>query len=896
METPTHMELNDEERLRAEYTHGDGITASSRANLTTGQVELLQVPDWFDGFDFTYIRYEKFCMMEAEKIANKEDRERYFKVMSRNALIQAFHEERTRVAIEYRRKSSNGRLIWVRVEKRLVQDEVSKDIYAYGMLRNIDEQKPIELGLGQRADRDLLTGTYNEDTTFRIMRESVERSIQNRENVVLLIFDVDKYGQQLSLSGYQESERVLKELSLRLLLKFGEPKIVGRISGDTFAVLLIGFADIEMGIRIAEDIRKTIGSSKLFPAARFPVSVSVGAAGSIQGIQSFNELFERAQEAVYMAKEAGGDCCRISIPRHSGGQMRKPQKDFLPEGLSERVYRNMRDVLLSCAYCLSSSTDFEEAVTRTLGTAARYYAARRVCLVEMAANENRIYHIYQWTEDGTDFKTDAQIKAAVEQMDREGLNRRVLHRDGDDECDGIYASLVRDGKRIGVFLVEEAGRHACDFTLSELLTHLIANPMINHQLLDRQKYLRSRDELTGLLNHYSLMRYVEGLSEETLISLGVVCIDINGLRRVNREQGMVQGDRIVKMAAGILTESYPGLPVYRISGDEFLVICENFDQSAFLSGIENLREKIGERLPSGLSIGSFWTDHDMHLEELLHYANEQLQLEKQNYYKETNSSGRHYDASVLKKVLQDIEEHRYVMYLQPKLRIESREVSGAEALVRYMDPETGLVPPDRFVPRMEQSGLIRYIDLFIFEEVCRLLADWKSRGLPLMVISLNFSRATLIQKDLLEMMERIVKRYKIPRGLLEIEITERLGVVELESMAMITDRMVELGYRLSLDDFGAQYSNLSVLSAVRFSTLKMDKTLGNDILSNPRARVVVRNVLNTCRDLGIESVAEGVENKEQMDLLVDLACDYVQGYYINKPIPVEEFEAEYRRK
>lgn len=884
----------DEEQLIAEYTYGNGIVAGSRANLTHGQLEVLQAPGWHSDFDVECMRYEEFCRLEAEKIANNEDRERYYKVMSREALLQAFHEDRTRVALEYRRKSGNGKLIWVRVEKRFVRDEASNDIYAYGMLRNIDEQKSIELGLGQRADRDLLTGTYNEDTAFRMMKESVEKSIQNRENVVLLIFDVDKYSQQMTLSGYQESERILKELSLRLLLKFSEPKIVGRISGNTFAVLLIGFADIGIGIRIGEEIRRTIGDPKLFPKAGFPVSVSVGAAGSIQGIRSFDELYERAQDAVDAAKEAGGDCCRISMARHENRQDVKRPGGMIPKGLTDGIYRDVKDVLLACAYSLASSPDFDEAVTRALSVIAGYYSAKRICLTELSADTGEIYRTYQWTREGTGLKTAAQIKEIKECMDQEGLKRQVLHRDDNGGKCGIYASLIKDCKRIGLLLVEEAGRHVCEFTVPELLGHLIANQMINHQLLDRQQYLSSHDELTGLLNHNRLMKYVAGLSEETLISMGVICMDINGLRRVNHEQGMDRGDQLVRAAADILMDCFPKLPVYRFSGDEFLVVCENLDQSAFQAGIDVLREKTREQFPLGLSIGSFWTDHDLQWGELLHYANEQMRQEKQSYYKETNSTDKNYDPSQLKKLLKDLEAHRYVMFLQPKMRIKDGEISGAEALVRYIQPGQGIVYPDRFVPAMEQNGLISYLDLFIFEEVCRLLADWRRRGLAPMIISLNFSRETLIRKKLLETMESIVERYGVERRWLEIEITERLGVVELESMAMITDRMVSMGYRLSLDDFGAKYSNLSMLSAVHFNTLKMDKALGNDILSNPRSRVVVKHVLNTCRELGIESVAEGVENKEQMDLLVDLECDYVQGYYINKPIGAAEFEAAYQ--
>ena len=215
---------------------------------------------------------------------------------------------------------------------------------------------------------------------------------------------------------------------------------------------------------------------------------------------------------------------------------------------------------------------------------------------------------------------------------------------------------------------------------------------------------------------------------------------------------------------------------------------------------------------------------------------------------------------------------------------------GAEALIRQKHPEFGILPPSEFIPVLESNGVIRYIDLFVFEEVCKLLQKWQRDD---MVVSLNFSRITLMEDDIINSMKKILDMYDFPRQCLEIEMTEST----MENCSAMVYKTVQeirqLGLRISLDDFGIRYSNLSVLNDIHFDTLKLDKSLIKTLVNEQRSRIILRNIIQMCRDLDIEMIAEGVETSRQEDILKTLDCPNGQGYLFARPIPVDTFEDHY---
>lgn len=178
----------------------------------------------------------------------------------------------------------------------------------------------------------------------------------------------------------------------------------------------------------------------------------------------------------------------------------------------------------------------------------------------------------------------------------------------------------------------------------------------------------------------------------------------------------------------------------------------------------------------------------------------------------------------------------------------------------------------------------------MLEQVFRLLSDWKERGRDLIPVSVNFSRITLLERDLFQVLTDMQKKYNIPARLVMIEITESIGDIERKVIESIGSKLREAGFRISLDDFGANYANMSILSIMKFDEVKLDKSLMDDLAANRTNQTVVKCIIDMCHSLQVECVAEGVENQEQLELLTSFGCTAIQGYYYSKPLEIEEFE------
>ena len=232
----------------------------------------------------------------------------------------------------------------------------------------------------------------------------------------------------------------------------------------------------------------------------------------------------------------------------------------------------------------------------------------------------------------------------------------------------------------------------------------------------------------------------------------------------------------------------------------------------------------------------------------------------------------------------------FVMYLQPKYNIEDGKATGAEALVRWNIPGHGVVPPNDFVPVFEKNGFVIKMDQYIWEEACKLIRKWIDAGIEPFPISVNVSRRHLRDMKFIEVLDGLVEKYRIPKNLLEIEITETVneaGIVE--SMQMLKDR----GFTLLMDDFGSGYSSLNTLKNTKFDVIKFDRMFLNNFIGSDRGQKIVEYTIKMTTAIGLDMVAEGVETKEQADFLKVCGCNTAQGFYYAKPMPVEEFEKKY---
>lgn len=244
----------------------------------------------------------------------------------------------------------------------------------------------------------------------------------------------------------------------------------------------------------------------------------------------------------------------------------------------------------------------------------------------------------------------------------------------------------------------------------------------------------------------------------------------------------------------------------------------------------------------------------------------------------------------------------FKVYLQPKVDSAKETLAGAEALVRWIHPQEGFIPPNRFIPIFEQNGFIVKLDDYMLEEVSRLQAQWLNDGRTVVPISVNISRTHFTREDLAEHICRIVDKYAVPHNLIELELTESAFFDDKAMILSTVHKMQEFGFIVSMDDFGSGYSSLNSLKELHLDVLKIDaeffRGLNKEAFHDgsnveERGLLIVAEVIDLAKKLNMQIVAEGIESREQVDFLVSQDCDLIQGYFFAKPMPVEEFEEKY---
>lgn len=229
------------------------------------------------------------------------------------------------------------------------------------------------------------------------------------------------------------------------------------------------------------------------------------------------------------------------------------------------------------------------------------------------------------------------------------------------------------------------------------------------------------------------------------------------------------------------------------------------------------------------------------------------------------------------------------LYLQPKVNLKTKEVESAEALMRWIDPELGLLPINEYLPVLEESGQMNLVDCYIFEETCKVIEHWSKVYKKEISISVNVSKSTFVYPFFLNEFEDIHKKYDCKKECIELELIENIILNQSERVKEVVDEIKKYGYRVSLDDFGSGYSSYSVLCNTPFDAVKIDRSLFLDH-TNPKEKILAKHIIEIAHELGMEVVAEGIETKEYVDELTQIGCDYIQGFYFYKSMPVEEFE------
>ena len=412
------------------------------------------------------------------------------------------------------------------------------------------------------------------------------------------------------------------------------------------------------------------------------------------------------------------------------------------------------------------------------------------------------------------------------------------------------------------------------------------------------------DPLTGLYRREAFLERaqtrLQGAADEPLC---LVALDIEHFKLFNEWYGRQAGDRFLQNIGGTLQrmqEKSGGVAGY-MGEDNFVILLP--DEQAVLTELQTYitgyMKHCGDRAGFQPAFGIYAiADRTEDVISMYDRALVALNSVKGNY---TQRVCR-YDAGMLRQMARDhrlltevqqaLERGEFTFYAQPKCNMTNGKIVGAESLVRWIHPERGLIPPGEFLPLLESNGFISDLDRYIWEEVCRSVRNWIDEGHRPIPISVNVSRMDIYALDVVATFRELIEKYDLDPALIELEITESAYVEEYEIIPKVVDELRQAGFTVLMDDFGSGYSSLNMLKDVQVDILKIDmKFLEMSEQSAGKGVGIMEAIIGMARLMGLRFIAEGVETREQMEFLLNLGCDYGQGYYYYRPLPREEFEA-----
>jgi diguanylate cyclase (GGDEF)-like protein/PAS domain S-box-containing protein len=416
------------------------------------------------------------------------------------------------------------------------------------------------------------------------------------------------------------------------------------------------------------------------------------------------------------------------------------------------------------------------------------------------------------------------------------------------------------------------------------------------------------DTLTGLPNRQLAMdRLAQGVSaaERRNNQLALLFVDLDRFKIVNDTLGHQYGDELLLEAARRLRQCVREEDtVARIGGDEFLVILGNQHSSSdasmaaskVIAAIDQPFLIDNRELSVTASIGlTLFPDDGTTPLELLRNADAAMHMAKQHgqntyHFFTPEMNQRALNRLNLETHLrQALKRNEFELYYQPLIALDTGEVVGAEALMRWHKPELGNPGPDIFIPIAEETGLIVPIGQWLLQEACAQAAHWLARGINLRM-AVNISSRQFIGNNIVSAVEKALVHNQLPAANLELEITEGLLLADAVQTRHALAKLQRLGVRLSLDDFGTGYSSLSYLRRYAFDVLKIDRSFINDVVEEPEAAALIRAIIAMAQSLGLEVIGEGVETVAQADFIRSHGCNFAQGYFYSKPLPPAQFE------
>lgn len=485
--------------------------------------------------------------------------------------------------------------------------------------------------------------------------------------------------------------------------------------------------------------------------------------------------------------------------------------------------------------------------------------------------------------------------------------REVIFLEKKHQQEAVTECMLRDKRawlefRAKVFYDEDGVPQDKIISVSDITKFKLQNEELT--------YMAYYDSLTGLYNRNYFVRllteYVRRAQEEGEI-VSVLLIDIDDFRKINDGLGIIVGDELVQQLGSFLKEmSCEDIIVCHLNSD---IYCMAIYDPTGLKSVAQIHERIQERmckpflLSGGQEISITVSVGVAEYPESAATALELIGCAEIVMYKSKDmgkNTIQYFDTPILNEFLKNVQIENqlkdaicgngFELYYQPQYYSGNKQLRGMEALIRWRDGSGRMISPAVFIPIAEQNGAIVPIGRWVMEESVRQFAKWRSKWEKTMVLSINVSAIQYMKDGFVDELMQVLSTYQVPPQEIELEITESVLIEDFNKVTAKLRVLRDYGIRVSLDDFGTGFSSLSYLKKLPINTLKIDKSFIDTVLSDAATRVITESIISMVHTLGLETIAEGVEQEQQYKYLHAVGCDIIQGYYFGRPLPVQEME------
>ncbi len=778
-------------------------------------------------------------------------------------------------------------------------------------------------------EMDLLTGVMTRQSAEEQIRRVLQRDTGKERHLVLLHLwnmnrFVEEYGTAFAMAMIQNYAIIMR----KYFGSFGEETILGRMQKDTFLVFLRcqdAHAVEQQAALVYEKLKSTyFGRSRSLEPQLTIALCHLG-----EEVQTLSDALRPAGCAMECSRVSGKPVV-IYEPALSEEYEPYPLSELYSGLEGENLARYDMEFVSFAVSLMSNSRNLDSGVDMLLlrighrfrfdeALVSEFEGNGRVCMTNKWTREqgvleemDEVVSLDEWDgflsgfdENGISFVPDI-TKHSFSDKDREffeekkimGFFNILLY--SNERPIGYLSCSCRDRRREW-----EEGPTNSLIQLGRLLASFVSLRMQKKKDRQRIEYL-SRDELTGAYLYKAFKRKVAQLLSEFDESkaYAVAYSDISNFSLLNETFGFEEGNHVLReFARRILAGNEANVFVCRLEGDRFVVFSFRDERSAIEERVKRVNDEFAEYLAKKypqsdfhITSGIFFLDSpNLPLYTMIDAANHARKSVKRQHhdsigiYTSDLWEQRNRIQDVIGSIHDAISSGEIEAFLQPKFSMSSRTVIGAEALVRWRKEDGTYRYPDQFIPVLEESGFIVDVDMCVYEQVLRLLAQWKQQGRSLIPISVNFSRVHFRNQDAYQKIIRLAEQYGIDPRYIEVEITESVFSSDRANLYSQMSHLRQHGFKIDIDDFGTGYSSLNMLLFAPVDNVKVDKSF-IDRYETKDEKEYINQIGNLVLSAKKTIIFEGVETEEQVVLLTGYGYDWAQGYLFSKPVPMQEFE------